>query len=528
MRLTAPEPTRKTQQMLTRRTLITALAAAPLAAPAILRAQAPGFVDYPFGLGAASGDPSADGFVIWTRLAPDPLGANGGMPTRPVAVQWEVAEDTRFQAVVARGEAVARPELAHAVHVEVGGLRPDRPYHYRFTCGGERTATGHARTLPLPGAKVGRIRFASAGCMHYEMGWYTAFRHMAADRDLAFVYHYGDYIYEGRRIAYPPVLDKAAFPRSFGAAECYTLDDYRRRYALAKLDPDLQAAHHALPFFVTFDDHEVQNNWVGEIDAGGAPSELFLTRRAAAFQAWYEHMPVRASAFPRGGHVALARSARIGDLVDLRILDTRQYRSDQPCDDGFKPRCPGMADPAAQVLGAAQEKALFAALAKRDTRWTALAQQVMMMDLDRRTFADETAPIFNQDSWAGYTAPRARLIERIGGGDVVVLTGDEHQNFAGQLFDARGRPVAVEFVATSISSGGDGQDVRPGNDRIMADNPGLAFTNDQRGYAVCDVTPERYRTDFMVMDRVTTPGGTLSRRASYAVEHGRPVLAAVS
>lgn len=514
--------------MFSRRQIVAATAVAPFAAPAILRAQPLRFTDYPFRLGAASGDPSADGFVLWTRLAPQPMAAHGGMPTAPVGVTWEVAEDGRFATIVASGEAIARPELAHAVHVEVAGLKPDRLYHYRFGCGGERTAPARVRTLPMAGAGVDRVRFAAAGCMHYEMGYFTAWRRMAEqDADLAFVYHYGDYIYEGREIAYPPMLDKPSFPRSFDGAECYTLDDYRRRYALAKQDPDLQAAHHAFAMFASFDDHEVDNNWVSDIDEGGSPPALFLTRRAAAMQAWYEHMPVRAALFPRAGGIAMARSARIGDLLTLRILDTRQYRTDQPCGDGFRPACPGMDDPRAQVLGTAQEEALSAALARPATRWTALAQQVMVMDLDRRTAADEPAPIHNVDSWAGYTAPRRRLLDHVGGrGDTIVLTGDEHQNFAGRLRDSRGRPVAVEFVATSISSGGDGQDVRPGSDRILADNPDLAFINDQRGYVTYDVRPDRWQTDFMVLDKVTSPGGMLTRRARYGVERGRPELIA--
>lgn len=512
--------------MFSRRQFLAAASAAPLlGAPAILRAQEMRFIDYPFRLGAASGDPASDGFVIWTRLCPDPLAPGWGMPMAPIAVTWEVAEDSRFATIAARGEAVARPELGHAVHVEVAGLKPDRPYFYRFRCGGERTATARVRTLPPAGAPLSRVRFAFAGCQHYEMGLYTAWRHLSRDKDLAFVYHYGDYIYEGRQIAYPPVIDQPPFVRSFGSHECFTLDDYRRRYAITKLDADLQAAHHAVAFMPCIDDHEVVNNWVGAQDMNGTPPELFLTRRAAAFQAWYEHMPVRASSFPRGGGMAVARDRLIGDLLDLRILDTRQFRSDQPCDDGFKPACPEVFSPSAQVLGAAQERALFAALARPRARWIGIAQQVMMMNLDRRTSGDDPDKIINLDSWAAYETPRMRLIDRMGGrGDVVVMTGDEHQNIVGHLTDSKGRNAAVEFVATSISSAGDGSDKRFGTDRILASNPNLVFMNDQRGYAVAEVTPDRWTTDLMVVDKVSAPGGVLSRRARYAVERGMPKL----
>ena len=132
--------------------------------------ESPAFLVPPFQLGIASGDPAADGFVLWTRLAPEPLAPNGGMIMAPVRVQWEVAEDEGFKTLAAKGDAIAHPELAHAVHVEVTGLRPDRPYWYRFHCGNERSLAGRSRTLPLPGAPTDRARFVVAGCQNYEQG----------------------------------------------------------------------------------------------------------------------------------------------------------------------------------------------------------------------------------------------------------------------------------------------------------------------------------------------------------------------
>jgi len=208
----------------------------------------------------------------------------------------------------------------------------------------------------------------------------------------------------------------------------------------------------------------------------------------------------------------------------MDICDTRQYRSEQPCDDGFKPACAGVGDAKAQVLGAEQEAWLVKNMARKDARWNCVAQQVMMMTLDRRT-KDEPEKLLNLDSWAAYDVPRKRLLSRMKGLDnVVVLTGDEHQNFAGVLDDGD-KPVAVEFVSTSISSGGDGQDLRSGSDRIMAENSQLKFINDQRGYLVCNVSPDAWTTDYMVMDQVTQPGsGTLSKRASITVARGTPAL----
>ncbi|HYC96251.1 MAG TPA: alkaline phosphatase D family protein [Sphingomicrobium sp.] len=510
--------------MLNRRLFLATGAATLVAAPAVLRAQTL-WRNYPFSLGIASGDPSPDGFVIWTRIAPDPLDPHGGMGMGVLPVKWEVASDDRFASIVASGEAPARPELAHSVHVEVAGLQPDRPYFYRFEAAGERSVRGQARTLPLASSSPQLLRFGVAGCQNYEDGYYTAFRHLARE-DLAFVYHYGDYIYEyrgdplrpgwGDRPIYTPV-------RQHLGQLTTSLDDYRRRYAQYKMDADLQRAHAAHAFFMSYDDHEVDNNWVGDIDAREIPPEIFRLRRAQAFQAWYEHMPVRKRSFPNASSVQLYRSARYGNLAEFDFLDTRQYRSNQPCGDGFKPHCPGIDAPNATMLGKEQEEWLARNLG-RDVRWNVLAQQVMMMSLDRRR-PDEAPPkVFNIDSWAGYEAPRRRLLSRLNGLDnVIVLTGDEHQNFAGLLHD-RDRPVAVEFVATSITSGGDGQDLRPGSDTILANNPQLKFVNDQRGYLTFDVIPEEWRTNFMVVDRVRTQDGNLSKRATWSVARGEPAL----
>jgi alkaline phosphatase D len=495
-------------------------------APNILRAQQL-FAAYPFRLGVAAGEPSADGFVIWTRLVPEPLERHGGMPMAPVEVEWQVASDDRFTTVVAKGIAVARPELAHAVHVEVAGLLPDRVYSYRFFVGRERSTRGSARTLPLPGAGVDSLRFGVAGCQNYEDGLFTGFRHLAAE-DLAFVFHYGDYIYEGRSAPMPVGYD--GLPRRFVRAHdgqmLYDIDDYRRRYAQYKLDPDLQAAHAAAAWFTTFDDHEIENNWVGEFDQKGSPPEIFRLRRAAAFQAYYEHMPLRRANLPQAGGMSMFRRAQIGTLLDLHLLDTRQHRSDQPCGDGFKPFCKGWDDPDAEVLGTAQEAWLNSGLKARRARWNAIAQQVMVMPLDRRV-ADEPTPIRNMDSWGGYNAPRERLLSSLAGlGNAVVLTGDEHQNFAGELRrnGGAGDAVAVEFVGTSISSGGDGADRRRGADQMLRENPFLKFSNDRRGYLACEVTPATWTTRMRVVEHVTVADAPITTAATFTVVHGQPRL----
>ena len=509
-----------------RRSVLGGLAAGAIAAPAVLRAQTLGASQTPFTLGVASGDPAPDGFVLWTRLAPDPLALHSGLRMRPTPVRWEVASDERFRQVVAQGEALARPELGHSVHVETTGLQPDRPYWYRFTALGAQSATGRGRTLPPPGARLDRVRFIAAGCQNYEDGLYAAYRRIAEEPDIDFLWHYGDYIYEGAGVGAPHLSHGQPPIRRHWADEPYSLDDYRARYAQYKLDPDLQAAHAAHTWWVTWDDHEIQNNWAGDHDQENDPPEVFDLRRQAAAQAYYENMPLRRRSFPHGTAIQVFREASYGDLMDAWFLDTRQFRDDQPCGDNFKPACPQALAPTRTIMGAAEESWLFDGLARGRARWNLIGNQVMLMPLDRRR-AGGPQEIWNMDSWAGYPAARKRLLDHLQNRDlknVVVATGDEHQNFAGEL-RARGREgpaLATEFVATSISSGGDGEDLRPDNVAILADNPQLKFVNSQRGYMLHEVGRDHWLAEMKVLDQIRRPGGVLSVRKRFAVDRRAP------
>ena len=486
----------------------------------------PIFQAYPFQLGIASGEPSADGFVIWTRLAPEPFEIGYGMPPAAVEVEWQVAKDGRFAEVVAKGTALARPELGHAVHVEVGGLEPNRPYFYRFFAGRERSPTGRSRTTPAIGQPIDKVRFAVAGCQHYESGYYTAHKYLAQEQ-ADFVFCYGDYIYEGRgnrvwNSRNGPIVNA----RQHFGQEIYTISDYRRRYAQYKMDTDLQAAHASAPWFVTWDDHEIDNNWVTGEDQDGTPKYAFRLRQQMAMQAYYEHMPLRMSSMPMGARMQLYRQAQFGDLMDLNLLDTRSYRTNQPCEDRWGVECDAVNDPAAEVLGRAQEQWLYEKLGASKARWQVLAQQIMVMDLDRRPGEGRTE---NLDSWAGYRTPRARMLDQIkdlGRDSVIVLTGDEHQNYAGELhMDGQRpgpKPIATEFVTTSISSSGDGEDKRADTAAIQKENECLKWFNSQRGYVICDVSRDQWLTEFKVVDRISTKGGVLSTRKRMTVDHGAP------
>lgn len=482
------------------------------------------FTHSPFTLGIASGDPAADGFVIWTRLAPKPMVPGGGMPMAPVPVRWEVATDERFRTIAAAGDALAHPELAHSVHVEVVGLSPDRPYWYRFTCGGQRSRVGRSRTFPLPGAAADRVRFAVAGCQNIEGGYFGAWRDIA-EGQLDFVYHYGDYIYEGAGNPEGP-LDPS---RALDGKEIYSLDDYRRRYALYKADADLQAAHASAPFFVAFDDHEVDNNWARDIDQDDTPPELFRMRRAMAMQAYYEHMPLRRSSLPQGSQIQIFRSASFGSLLDTFVLDTRQYRDNQLGHDRDSVPGPGVFVPERTLLGERQEKWLFNKLSSSAARWNLLAQQVMMMGIIRR-LEPTSEPICSMDTWTGYRAARQRLLAHIrdrAHKNVIVVGGDAHRHFAGDLIaDDSDAPVAGEYHVTSISSGGDGR--LEDDDYVRSlrrgGNDFLRTTINKRGYLLCDVTRDQWRGELKVIDRVRQRGGTVNTAAVYVTEAGRPGL----
>jgi alkaline phosphatase D len=480
----------------------------------------PLFMTYPFTLGVASGDPVPDGVVLWTRLAPAPL-EGGGMPMTNVEVHWEIAADQTFRTMTQRGTEIARPELGHSVHVEAAGLQPGRDYWYRFRAGDEVSPVGRTKTAPAAGAGVDRLRFAVCGCSHYESGYFTAYRRIAEEQ-FDFVLHTGDYIYEGRGHG----GRSAVAVRQHQGQEIYTVVDYRNRYAQYKSDPDLLAAHASAPFIVSWDDHEVDNDYAGDRDENETPSELFLLRKAAAYQAYYETMPLRRQALPAGSRMRLYRRLQFGGLLDLSVLDTRQYRSKQACGGGSKPACAEAIDPGRTMLGAEQEKWLFENLASTRATWTVLGQQVPTFARDAQKI--NPAARFPMDKWDGYVAARNRLYARLKdtkAPNPVVLSGDVHQHYGGDLKLDFTRPdsetVGVEFTNTAITSGGDGADVSATWEQIKSDNPHIKYHSGLRGYIACTATPSAMRADFKVLDRVTVRDQPARIGGSLVVEAGR-------
>ena len=496
------------------------------------------FASPPFHLGAPPVAPAPDGFVIWTRLAPEPL-ESGYLGQTIFEVAWEIAEDAAFSRIVKQGSAWARPHLAHSVHVEVVGLAPGREYLYRFRLGRYESAVGRAITCPAADAAPESLRFAFASCAHYEQGFFSAYRAMAADRpDLVLML--GDYIYEDswgdRRV------------RQFVTPEAVTLEDYRRRYTQYRTDPDLQAAHAACPWLVTWDDHEVDNDYVGltsehELCGGEAVREAFPARRAAAYQAWYEHMPVRPSRLGPGMAVRIYGSVDWGRLARFYVLDTRQYRSVQVCPavptaercdfaksrkilfggagganfiDPNAPDCKAaLADESRTVLGDAQENWLDGALEESTAAWNLLTQNVMVM-----TVAEGSAesPRHYSDAWAGYPPARERLfaaLARHRTANPVVLTGDIHSFWVNELANAAGRPVGVELVTSSIATS------TYDKSAVLPLNPGARFHDGlHNGYVRCELTRETLRADIVAIADREDPASGASLAASFEVRSG--------
>ena len=480
------------------------------------RAQA-AFPSYPFKLGVASGDPLPDGVVLWTRLAPSPL-QGGGMPKSDVSVRWEVSEDDGFRNVVRTGTQLATPGLAHSVHVEVSGLQPGRYYWYRFKAGSEISPVGRTKTAPAEGAAIDAMSFAFASCQNWEAGFYPAYRAMAAEQ-LDLVVHLGDYIYEGAAATTGGV-------RAHRGGDPMTLADYRNRHALYKTDPNLQAAHAAHPWMVTWDDHEVDNNYAGLVAADGLSRAEFARRRAAAYRAYYEHLPLRRSSVPSGANARVYRRLTYGNLVRISALDTRQYRTDQPCGDGLKARCAAALDPNATLTGPAQEGWLLDGLGSSPARWNVIAQQVVMSQYDHR---GGEGGLFNMDAWDGYVAARNRVLGYLLNkepSNPVVITGDVHSNWVSDLKadfrDESSATIGTELVGTSITSR-----LTPAAAQTVEDarseNPHVRFFDGRPGgYVRCSLNAERWQSDFRLVGSTGSPQSTVGTLASFVVENDRP------
>ncbi len=467
----------------------------------------------PFTLGVASGDPDVDGVVLWTRLAPIPL-EGGGMPTDDVRVLWEASAGLDFADLVAVGSEVATAEHGHSVHA-IASL-PQGTWYYRFRVGQYISPIGVTR--PAPSGAVSEVRFAAASCQHFEAGYYAAHRDIA-QRAPDFMLWLGDYIYEDAGATNADPAKRVDL-----GPEPTTVEEYRNRYARYKSDVNLQAAHAACPWFVIWDDHEVENNYASLTPQAIEDAAGFAARRFAAYRAWWEHQPVRLPPpTAPDAEYRIYRNAEWGDLLTLALLDGRQYRSDQACGDAvlsLDPPCAEWDDPSRTMLGDEQEAWLLDTLTTSSSQWNLIGNQVVLAN------ATLNGAVLNYDQWDGYPVARQRLLASLdtaGVQNLVVITGDIHLAAVAQLRNEEAL-VGVEFVTNSISSSGV---LDPAFADVLKSFPDLVdFELAHRGYSFHTVTPEQWTAEYRMVTDVTSPDSEVTTYGSYIVEAGSNTVAA--
>ncbi len=513
------------RQLLRQLSATVALGAIP--ARLLYAAEGLRFRDDPFTLGVASGYPTPQSVVLWTRLALRPQQPGGGLPADAVVpVKWEIATDDRMKNIVREGVDYATAEWAHSIHAEPGGLEPGRDYWYRFTAGGQRSPIGRTRTAPRADADNARMRIAVASCQQYEHGYYVAYRHMLDD-DLDLVVHVGDYIYEGswgeNRI------------RDHESPEAITLSDYRIRHALYRGEKELQDAHAAYPWLVTWDDHEVENDYAGVVSEEDDTTVWFLARRAAAYRAYYEHMPLPRRAAPYGADMRLFARRSFGQLANVMLLDSRQYRSPLACTSPSRRNsravnCSEIHEKSRTKLGQVQEYWARDQMAASGARWNIFAQGTVMAYIDGQPGPGE---MFGNDGWNGYQAARERFMESIEQTQVtnpIVLGGDVHSFIAANHHrapaDLTSPVIASELVTSSVTSQAVPQTLL---DARRATNPNLVFANSEhRGYLRLDLSRERLQAECVAMESVSDRAAGRFVKQTFFVENGRPGIVAGS
>ncbi|MCB1257385.1 MAG: alkaline phosphatase D family protein [Microthrixaceae bacterium] len=477
--------------------------------------------DSAFLLGVASGDPESDRVMLWTRVFPADAST-----TDSIEVAVDVARDESFTDLIVSQITKAGADLAHSVHVDVTGLDPDTWYYYRFRAGDQTSVVARTRTFPKADAKVEAFNFVFASCQDFQWGYYGAWASAAQTKDLDAIVFLGDYIYEMTLGDLSPDQSGA---RVWGDSGALTLSDYRGRYTQAKADPNLQAAHHAVPWIITFDDHEVSDNYAGDVGGSDLEEPKSRDRRLAAYQAWYEHTPIRLKTPPEGtspedfDDLTVNRGFSFGDLANMFVIETRQHADPPSCrttagysaDEG--PLCDDAANPDRSNLGTDQEKWLFGELEATKALWNILANPVMLADMNIGSAAE---PKYYRDMWIGYPAARERLLAKVTESKVsnpVVVTGDWHASF---VLDVQSDPhgdspktVLPEFLVSSISSVLFPQD-------YQENNPQIRYFKAAHGYALVRVTREQMVCEFSYIDDVWDPDARVTSVDRFSLAAG--------
>jgi alkaline phosphatase D len=478
------------------------------------------FVDYPFKLGVASGDPLPDGFVIWTKLAPVPMDPLATQQV-PIKVEWYVAEDREGLKVVKHGISIAYPQNAHSVHVEVSGLVPKKEYFYYFITGDDKSQIGRVHTLPLVGESTNEYLFAVASCQSFTDGHYSAYRDMV-EQDPKLVIHTGDYIYE---------QDWIGGTRSIPVSEARSLNDYRLLYSRYKSDLSLQAAHANCAWLLIWDDHEVDNDWAGDYNQENMEFDAFVKRKSAAFKAYFEHMPLRLAATPKNNSLRLYQRTIIGDLLQFDLIDCRQYRNAPACmreptlHRGYKAICDEAKSKEHSFLGKEQESWLLRGIGSFNVKWNAIVQTTLMAPFD---FLHGNSQAYDMDGWDNYPNSRQKILDRIslkGISNPIAFGGNIHANYAGVVnsvaLDNDSEPLMSEFVCTSITSGGGGEDRYRSTLNQFSENPfARYFDNRKRGFLLCHANKKRLKVTLRTVNNINDPYSSSSTLDTLVVEDG--------
>ncbi|AXV05612.1 secreted alkaline phosphatase [Euzebya pacifica] len=504
------------------------------------------FDAFPFPLGVASGDPTADSVILQTRLsdAPFDLDAPWGNIPEDVDVHWVVAEDARLRRIVAQGTVGSSSTRGHAVHVDVTGLEPGKVYWYQFAALGARSRIGRTKTAGI--APLQRLRIAYLSCQSFPHGYFTAYQNLL-DEDVDVVFHLGDYMYEYADGGYGDLRSSPPVDQVF------SLNSYRVRYAAYRGDPWLRACHARFPFITTWDDHEIDNNWAGETpentsDEGNATPAAYAERRFNAFQAYHENLPIRPA--PEDNAIdapayQIYRQFVFGDLLDVSVLDTRQYRTDQPCDDGFVTvNCADQADPDATIMGPTQRDWLFGNLSTSTAAWRVIAQQLIVSQvssLGLSTLLPDTGAgpaqggnlYFSADQWDGYLVERQALMSHLADNaipDTFVITGDIHSSWVLDMKedfdDPSSATVGTEFVGTSVTSPGFEQlgGNEPFRTGLYASNPHMKYLEGTRkGYTIADITHDGVTVTYRVVDTIEENRSGVSTQSEWLLPRGGAV-----
>ncbi|MFT7588418.1 MAG: alkaline phosphatase D [Limisphaerales bacterium] len=464
----------------------------------------------PFYHGIASGDPTENAVILWTRITADTTG--------PLTVDWRIADSEDLSTIVNSGTLITDASIDYTVKVDANGLSPNKWYYYEFEYDGIRSITG--RTKTASSGDIDSLRFALVSCSNYQAGYFTAYQNITERNDVDAIIHLGDYIYEYETGGYgfTAMVGRGHDPDD----EMISLSDYRIRHSWYKLDPDLRKLHQNFPFITIWDDHEFADDAYRDGAGNHQPTEgAWSDRKNAGVQSYLEWMPIRQPDLTDTFRVY--RNLKYGDLVDFIVVDTRIYDRDKQVS-VFSAM---IDDTTRYLLGPDQLDWVKDQLSNSTARWKVLVNQVMVAPLEALGIP------LNSDQWDGYAAERQRLYDHILADSIrnlVVLTGDIHTSWANDLpygdtynSNTGQGSVGVEFVCTSVTS--PGFPISYGVSAIQLFNDHIKYIDlTKHGYQILDLNKTRTQSDYWFVNTIKEPVSADYPGTGWMVENGKRFL----